>query len=86
MRAEIMKETLAKKMVRPSQRREMARWAVETRGASIRQACTDFAVSEACYRYQRKLADENAVIVDWLLRLCAVPPVAAQREALHLEP
>ena len=47
-------------MVRPSQRREMARWAVEARGASIRQACTDFAVSETCYRYQRWLSDENA--------------------------
>lgn len=42
-------------MVRPSQRREMARWAVE--------------VSETCYRYQRRLSDENAEIADWLLRL-----------------
>ena len=56
-------------MVRPSQRREMARWAVEARGARIRQACADFAVSETCYRYQRKLSDENAKIADWLLRL-----------------
>ncbi len=56
-------------MVRPSQRREMARWAVVARGASIRQACADFAVSETCYRYQRRLSDENAVIADWLLRL-----------------
>ena len=56
-------------MVRPSQRREMARWAVEARGAGIRQACADFAVSETCYRYQRKLSDENAKIADWLLRL-----------------
>ena len=56
-------------MVRPSQRREMARWAVEERGARIRQACADFAVSETCYRYQRRLSDENAVIADWLLRL-----------------
>lgn len=56
-------------MVRPSQRREMARWAVEARGVSIRQACADFAVSETCYRYQRRLSDENARIADWLLRL-----------------
>lgn len=56
-------------MVRPSQRREMARWAVEVRGARVRQACADFSVSETCYRYQRRLSDENAVIADWLLRL-----------------
>jgi putative transposase len=47
----------------------MARWAVEARGASVRQACADFAVSETCYRYQRRLSDENARIADWLLRL-----------------
>ena len=56
-------------MVRPSQRREMAKWAVETRGASIRQACSDFTISQTCYRYQPRLADENAVISDWLVRL-----------------
>ena len=54
-------------MVRPSQRREMARWAVETRGASIRQACVDFMISQTCYRYTPTLSDENAV--DWLARL-----------------
>ena len=56
-------------MVRPSQRREMAKWAVETRGASIRQACVDFTISETCFRYQAKLVDENAVVADWLVRL-----------------
>lgn len=56
-------------MVRPSQRREMARWAVQSKGASIRQACTDFSVSTTCYRYQPKHSDENAVIADWLVRL-----------------
>ena len=56
-------------MVRPSQRREMAKWAVETRGASIRQACVDFTISETCFRYQAKLVDENAVIADWLVPL-----------------
>lgn len=56
-------------MVRPSQRREMARWAVEHRGQSIRQACADFQVSETCYRYQAKLSDENQRIADWLVRL-----------------
>jgi putative transposase len=47
----------------------MARWAVATRGASIRHACATFAVSETCYRYRRKLSDENALITDWLVRL-----------------
>jgi len=56
-------------MVRPSQRREMARWAVQTKGATIRQACTDFTISETCYRYQAKLSDDNTVIADWLVRL-----------------
>ena len=56
-------------MVRPSQRREMAKWAVETRDASIRQACVDFTISQTCFRYQAKLVDENAVVADWLVRL-----------------
>lgn len=47
----------------------MAKWAVITKGASIRQACADFTISETCYRYQPKLVDENAVIADWLVRL-----------------
>ena len=56
-------------MVRPSQRREMARWVVEVKGESIRQACADFTISATCYRYQPKRSDENAVIADWLIRL-----------------
>ena len=56
-------------MVRPSQRREMARSAVEDRRTNIRHACVTFDVSETCYRYQAKLSDENAVIADYLVRL-----------------
>ena len=56
-------------MVRPSQRREMAKRAVETRGVSIRQACADFAISETCYRYRPTLSDENGLIADCLVRL-----------------
>lgn len=56
-------------MVRPSQRREMAQWAVETKGATIKQACTDFALSETAYRYQPKRSSEDDVIADWLVRL-----------------
>ena len=47
----------------------MAKWAVEIQGASIRQACVDFTISQTCFRYQAKLSDENAVIADYLVRL-----------------
>jgi hypothetical protein len=47
----------------------MARWVVEVKGVSIRQACADFTISATCYRYQPKRSDENAVIADWLIRL-----------------
>lgn len=40
-------------MVRPSQRREMARQAVKA-GTSIVHACRTFDVSQTCYRYQAK--------------------------------
>ena len=53
-------------MVRPSQRREMAKAAVECGRSSVRHACQTFALSETCYRYEAKLADENAVLADWL--------------------
>ena len=56
-------------MVRPSQRREMATWAVKSKGRSIRRACELFAVSETCYRYEPKLSSENEQIADWLVRL-----------------
>lgn len=56
-------------MVKPSQRKEMAAQAVAQHKLSIRQACSFFQVSESCYRYERKLSDENAEIVDWLIRL-----------------
>ena len=36
---------------------------------SIRAACSAFAISETCYRYQPKLSDENAEIADWLVGL-----------------
>ena len=55
-------------MVRPSERRKMAPHAVTHYGLSIRLACTAFAISESCYRYQAKLSDENGLIADWLIR------------------
>jgi len=56
-------------MVRPSQRKEMAKKTVTTRGVTIRLACSAFCISESCYRYRPILSDENAEIADWLVRL-----------------
>jgi len=56
-------------MVRPSHRREMAAWAVRHKGISVRLACTAFAVSQTCYRYQPRQQTDNQVIADWLVRL-----------------
>lgn len=56
-------------MVRPSQRREMAKQAVQDAGMSIHQACVSFSISETCYRYEARRADEDAAIADWLVRL-----------------
>ena len=56
-------------MVSPSHRREVAGWAVQEKGISIRLACATFSISETCYRYQPVLKDENVEIAHWLLRL-----------------
>lgn len=56
-------------MVRPSQRREMAKGFVSRGLLSIRAACSAFTISETCYRYQPKLSDENILIADWLMGL-----------------
>jgi len=56
-------------VVRPSRRREMAKEAVKGEKLNVRQACEAFRVSQACYRYQPKLSDENALIAQWLERL-----------------
>ena len=47
----------------------MAKAAVLKHDVSIRVACLSLDVSETCYRYDRKLSDENALIADWLIRL-----------------
>jgi putative transposase len=56
-------------VVTPSRRREMAQQVVQSRGLSVRLASAAFGISETCYRYQPKRADENAAIADWLVRL-----------------
>ena len=56
-------------MVRPSQRKEMAEWAVWHRSASIALACKAFSISETCYRYESKLSDEDELIAKLLVAL-----------------
>ena len=46
----------------------MAKRAVETKGISIELARA-FRISESCYRYQKKLDQENKEVENWLLRL-----------------
>ncbi|SQC91439.1 Transposase [Cedecea neteri] len=58
-----------KKVVKPSQRKQMAQEAVRNRSIGVRFACQMFVVSESCYRYQPKLSEENEAIADWLLRI-----------------
>ena len=58
-----------KKVMGPSQRREMAENAVDRRKISIALACRTFEVSETCYRYGPKLRAENEVIADLLVGL-----------------
>ena len=49
----------------------MAVDAVANRHVGIALACRAFQISETCFRYERKLVDENALIADWLVRLTA---------------
>ncbi len=49
----------------------MAVRAVVTHKVAITLACRTFSISQTCYRYERKLSDENAEIADWLVRLTA---------------
>lgn len=59
-------------MTGPSQRREMARQAVALRGVRVALACRTFDVSQTCYRYSRKLNEENEQIADLLVGLTRV--------------
>jgi len=47
----------------------MAVKAITRHGVSIALACRAFQISESCYRYERKLSDENTEIADWLEKL-----------------
>ncbi len=49
----------------------MAVEAVANSHVSIALACRAFQISECCYRYERKLNDENAEIAEWLVKLAS---------------
>lgn len=51
-------------MVRPSQRHEMAKKAVQAGITRIAHACKTFDVSQTCYRYQAKACHKNMVTAD----------------------
>ena len=55
--------------MKPSQRKEMAKAAVERQEVSIRLACAAVGISETCYRYQAINDEDNQIIKDWLIRL-----------------
>ena len=69
MQKDLLQDALKKEVTRPCDRKELAKMAVAEKRASIRLACATFGISETCYRYERRLNDENAEIADWLLRL-----------------
>lgn len=50
----------------------MAGNAVAHKGVSVALACRTFGISETCYRYSRKLSDENALIADLLIAVTRV--------------
>ena len=56
-------------MVKPSCRREIARWAVTEKKSSIRLACVTFNISQSCYRYKALNNDDNAKITEILIDL-----------------
>ena len=53
-------------MTRACDRKELAKQAVLKKQASIRLACATFGISETCYRYERRLSEENEEIAAWL--------------------
>lgn len=69
LRADVLCRGLLKKNGRPSQRVEMAKKAVANGALGVRQSCMAFNVSGCCYRYERKLSDENILVAELLLGL-----------------
>ena len=55
--------------MKPARRRELACRAKVEYDVSIRVVCDVLSISATCYFYKPTLANENAVIEDWLMRL-----------------
>ena len=55
-----------KKVVKLSERKEMAKTAVISKGISVQKACQWMGISETCYRYDKKLSKENQRIAAYL--------------------
>ena len=64
-------------MVKPSQRKEMAKAVLKTENIAIRLICEIFGISSTAFRYQAKTASENRLIEMWLLKFIFSP------ESLH---
>lgn len=58
----------------PAQRRALAVEAVRVRGLSMSLMCRTFMISESCYRYARKLDNENQRLADILIGLTLTHP------------
>ena len=56
-------------MVKPSQRKEMAKAVLRTQNISIRLICEIFGISKTAFHYRAKTASENKLIETWLLKL-----------------
>ena len=56
-------------MVKPSQRKEMAKAVLKTQDISIRLVCEIFGISKTAFHYQAKATSENKLIETWLLKL-----------------
>ena len=55
--------------------KELAKQVAACRGLGVRLTCRIYGISEACYRHQPKLSDENAEIADWLGQPNVATPV-----------
>lgn len=60
-------------MVRPGDRREVARWATAERDLSTRRACDLCSISSGCYRYQSRRQPDDEII-EVLTRLAESRP------------
>ena len=69
MQNDLPKEALGREPLRQSLRKETAVRAVARHGISIVLACRTFQISKSCYRYERKLNEENAEIAEWFVKL-----------------